>query len=151
MVFETGLAIFHWLAILTLVVFISSEAALCRVEWLNAAVVKRLQRVDLIYGIAAVAVLASGLLRAFLGIKGSAWYWSQPLLHTKLTLFVIVGLISIKPTLTFRRWGRELGASGRLPEAAEIAATRRLVMIQAHLILVFPILGAMLARGVLTR
>jgi putative membrane protein len=151
MMLETGLAIFHWLAILTLVVFISSEAALCRAEWLNAAVVKRLQRVDLIYGIAAVALLASGLLRAFLGMKGADWYWSQPLLHAKLTLFVIVGLMSIKPTLTFRRWGRELDATGRLPEAAEIAATRRLVMIQAHLILVFPILGAMLARGVLTR
>ncbi|MDL5031083.1 DUF2214 family protein [Pelomonas sp. APW6] len=151
MMLETGLAIFHWLAILTLVVFISSEAALCRVEWLNAAVVKRLQRVDLIYGIAAVALLASGLLRAFLGMKGSAWYWGQPLLHAKLTLFVVVGLLSIKPTLTFRRWGRALDATGRLPEAAEIAATRRLVMIQAHLILVFPILGAMLARGVLTR
>ncbi|MEO3714568.1 DUF2214 family protein [Roseateles flavus] len=151
MVLETGLAIFHWLSILTLVVFISSEAALCRVEWLNAAVVKRLQRVDLIYGIAAMAVLASGLLRAFLGMKGSAWYWGQPLLHAKLTLFVVVGLMSIKPTLTFRRWGRQLAADGRLPEAAEIAATRRLVMIQAHLILVFPILGALLARGVLTR
>ncbi len=151
MMLETGLAIFHWLAILTLVVFISSEAALCRAEWLNAAVVKRLQRVDLIYGIAAVAVLASGLLRAFLGMKGAPWYWSQPLLHAKLTLFVVVGLMSIKPTLTFRRWGRELDATGRLPEAAEIAATRRLVMIQAHLILVFPVLGAMLARGVLTR
>ena len=81
MLLETGLAIVHWLSILTLVVFISSEAALCRVEWLNAAVVKRLQRVDLIYGIAAMAVLASGLLRAFLGMKGSAWYWGQPLLH----------------------------------------------------------------------
>ena len=37
------------LAILTMVVFISSEAALCRIEWMNAKVVERLVAVDRIY------------------------------------------------------------------------------------------------------
>ena len=53
MTLEAILAYLHFLAILTLVVFISSEAALCRVEWLNAKVVERLAVVDRIYGIAA--------------------------------------------------------------------------------------------------
>ena len=39
---EAGLAYAHLLAILSLVVFLSSEAALCRVEWMNEAVVRRL-------------------------------------------------------------------------------------------------------------
>ena len=39
MTLEALLAYAHILAILTLVVFISSEAALCRPEWMNAKVV----------------------------------------------------------------------------------------------------------------
>ena len=63
MTLEAILAYLHLLAILTMVVFVASEAALCRVEWLNAAVVERLGRVDMIYGIAAVVVLATGVAR----------------------------------------------------------------------------------------
>ena len=53
MTLEALLAYAHILAILTMVVFISSEAALCRPEWMNAKVVERLGKIDMIYGIAA--------------------------------------------------------------------------------------------------
>lgn len=148
---EALLAYAHFLAILTMVVFIASEAALCRPEWLNADVVRRLARVDMIYGIAALAVLVTGLVRTWLGMKGMDWYWHQPLLHVKVTLFVAVGLLSIKPTLTFARWRRQLDASGALPTADEVRATRRVVMIEAHLLAVIPLLATLLARGVWTR
>ena len=47
MTLEAVLACLHLLALLTMVVFLSSEAALCRAEWMNAAVVKRLARLDM--------------------------------------------------------------------------------------------------------
>jgi len=147
MTLEAILAYLHLLAILTMVVFVASEAALCRVQWLNAAVVERLARVDRIYGFAALAVLATGLARTLLGVKGTAWYWSNPLLHMKLTLFVVVGLISIFPTLVFLRWRKALRADGSLPDEAQIAKTRRLVMVQAHILAVIPLLAVFLARG----
>ena len=147
MTLEATLAYLHLLAILTMVVFVASEAALCRVQWLNAAVVERLARVDRIYGFAALAVLATGLARTLLGVKGTAWYWSNPLLHMKLTLFVVVGLISIFPTLAFLRWRKALRADGSLPDEAQIAKTRRLVMVQAHILAVIPLLAVFLARG----
>ena len=147
MTLEAILAYLHLLAILTMVVFVASEAALCRVQWLNAAVVERLARVDRIYGFAALAVLATGLARTLLGVKGTAWYWSNPLLHMKLTLFVVVGLISIFPTLAFLRWRKALRADGILPDEAQIAKTRRLVMVQAHILAVIPLLAVFLARG----
>jgi putative membrane protein len=130
-----------------MVVFIASEAALCRVEWLNAAVVERLAKVDMVYGIAAIAVLATGVARTWWGIKGTAWYWTNPLLHLKLTLFIIVGVISIFPTLTYSRWRKALRSSGSLPAEAEIRKTRKLVMIQAHVIAVIPLAAVFLARG----
>ncbi|MFT4267333.1 MAG: DUF2214 family protein [Xenophilus sp.] len=147
MTLEAILAYLHILAILTMVVFISSEAALCRVEWMNAKVVERLARVDLVYGIAAVAVLATGVARTVWGVKGTSWYWTHPLLHVKLTLFVIVGVMSVFPTLSYLRWRRRLRADGTLPAEAEVRRTRRLVMVQAHLIALIPLFAVFLARG----
>lgn len=148
---EALLAYAHILAILSMTVFLASEAALCRAEWFNAAVVERLARVDAIYGASALAVLATGLARTWWGVKGTAWYWSQPLLHAKVTLFVVIGLLSIVPTVRFLRWRRQLRASGALPTEDEIRSTRRLVMIEAHLIVVVPLLAVFLARGIGTR
>ncbi|WP_038203816.1 DUF2214 family protein [Xenophilus azovorans] len=147
MTLEAILAYLHILAILTMVVFLSSEAALCRMEWMNAKVVERLARVDMVYGIAAVTVLATGIARTVWGIKGSAWYWTNPLLHVKLTLFIIVGVMSIFPTISYLRWRRRLRADGTLPAEAEVRKTRRLVMIQAHLVALIPLFAVFLARG----
>ncbi|MGK6309838.1 DUF2214 family protein [Variovorax sp. DT-64] len=147
MTLEAILAYVHFLAILTMVVFIASEAALCRVEWLNAAAVERIARVDMVYGIAAIAVLLTGLARTWWGIKGTAWYWTNPLLHVKLGLFIIIGVLSIFPTLTYFRWRKAVRASGTLPDAAEIKKTRKLVMIQAHVIALVPLVAVFLARG----
>ncbi len=134
MTLESLLAYAHLLAILTMVVFLASEAALCRVEWLNAAVVERLGKIDMVYGISAGLVLLSGLARVVLGSKGAAWYAHNPLLYLKLAMFLAIGLISIKPTLMFVRGRRALRASGALPDAPEIKKARRLVMVQAHIL-----------------
>ncbi|RYF34400.1 MAG: DUF2214 family protein [Comamonadaceae bacterium] len=147
MTLEAILAYLHILAILTMVVFISSEAALCRVQWLNAAVVERLARIDMVYGIAAIAVLATGIARTAWGVKGTSWYWTNPLLHVKLTLFIVIGVISIFPTLTYFRWRKTLRSSGALPPEAEIKKTRKLVIVQAHLIVLIPLVAVFLARG----
>ena len=147
MTLEALLAYAHLLAIFTMVVFLASEAALCRVEWLNAAVVERLGKIDMVYGIAAGTVLLTGLARVFLGSKGAAFYAHNPLLYLKLAMFLVIGLISIKPTLMFVRWRRALRASGALPDAADIKKARRLVMVQAHILPFIPLVAVFLARG----
>lgn len=151
MLTESLLAYAHFVAILTLVVFLTSEAALCRPEWINAAVVRRLARVDIIYMGAAMAVLATGFARTYWGAKGFEWYWHQPLLHVKVTLFVIVGLISIAPTRVFIRWRKALDASGALPAEAEVRKVRKLIMVQAHIVMLIPLAAVLLARGVWAR
>ena len=147
MTLEAILAFLHISAILALVVFITSEAAICRPEWMNAQIVERLVTVDRIYGIAAVAVLVTGLLRIYLGVKGSGWYWGNWLLHLKLALFVLAALLSIKPTLQFARWRRNLRATGALPAEEEVRKARKLVMAQAHIIPLIPLAAVFLARG----
>ena len=147
MTLEAFLAAVHLLAVLTLVVFLSSQAALCRAEWMNAAVVRRLARLDLIYGLAAMALLITGLARLYWGTKGVTWYVSQPLFHLKMTLFLLTALLSIKPSITFRRWLRALDAGQALPDAEAVRSTRRWIMVQAHLVPVIAVIAVFWARG----
>jgi putative membrane protein len=151
MLTEALLAYIHIVAILTVTVFLTSEAALCRPEWMNAAVVRRLVRLDFIYLLGAIALLLTGLARTYWGVKGFGWYWSQPLLHLKVGLFVVIGLLSIKPTLMFGRWRKRLEATGELPPEAEVRQARRWVMIEAHVLVLVPLAATLLARGVFTR
>ena len=147
MTLEAVLASLHLVAILTLVVFLSSQAALCRTEWLNAALVERLVRLDVIYGVTALVLLLTGLARVVWGIKGMCWYLSQPLFHLKVTLFVVMVLLSVWPTLSFRRWRRHLRATGALPGAREVGRVRRLVMVQSHVLPVVAVMAVFWARG----
>jgi putative membrane protein len=151
MLLESLLAYAHFVAILGLVVFLSSEAALCRAEWMNAAIVERLLRVDRLYLVAAIAVLATGIARTWWGMKGTGWYWGQPLLHVKLALFVLIGALSGIPTRAFFRWRRALAENGRLPPAEDVRRARRWIMIEAHLLILVPLAAVLLARGVGTR
>ena len=147
MTLEAILAALHLVAILTFVVFLSSQAALCRSEWMNAAVVERLVRLDVIYGVAALVMIGSGLARLFWGIKGVSWYVSQPLFHIKITIVVVMAILSIWPSIMFRRWRRNLQASGALPDELEVKKVRRLVMIQSHVLPVVAVIAVFWARG----
>ena len=147
MTLEAVLASLHLVAILTLVVFMSSQAALCRIEWPNAAVVERLVRLDVIYNVTALVLLLTGLARVVWGIKGMSWYVSQPLFHVKVTLFVVMVLLSIWPTLSFRRWRSQVRATAALPQAREGGLGGRLVMVQSHILPVVAVIALFWARG----
>lgn len=148
---EALLAYAHLACVLGWVVFVTSQAALLRVDWLNSAVLERLQRVDRILWICWAALLLSGLARAFWGAKGSGWYWSQPLLHTKLTLLLALGVAAWPNTRAYARWLARWRREQRLPASADIDRVRRRVMVIAHVMLLIPLLAVALARGLLTR
>lgn len=148
MILESILAYLHIAAILTIVVFMTSLAALCRPKWFNAEVVRRLTRVDQIYWGAWVAVVASGAARMVWGFKGLAWYAGQPLLWAKIALFVVIALLTLPASRELWRWRRELDATGALPAMERVDAARRWVMIAAHLFLLIPLAAVFLARGV---
>jgi len=147
MTLEAILAAAHLLAILTAVVFVTSETAICRSEWMNAKVVQRLVTVDRIYLVGLAAVLLTGLARIYWGIKGDAWYWGNWLLHLKLALFLAVAVLAVRPARLYRAWQRQLAATGALPDEAQVRSARRQVMVAAHLIALVPVAGAFLARG----
>ena len=73
MITEALLAYAHIMAFLMLATFMTSETALCRQDWINPAVVRRLVWVNLLTLVSGALVLATGLARIAWGVKGSAW------------------------------------------------------------------------------
>jgi putative membrane protein len=144
MTLEAVLASLHLVAILTLVVFMSSQAALCRT---NGSMPPWWSGWCAWTWTTALVLLLTGLARVVWGIKGMSWYVSQPLFHVKVTLFVVMVLLSIWPTLSFRRWRSQLRATGALPQAREVGQVRRLVMVQSHILPVVAVIALFWARG----
>src|ERR1700737_203461 len=97
---STLFAFLHHLCAFTLVSAIAIEFALIRGE-LTLSSARRLQVTDLVLGIAAGALLIIGLLRVFFFEKGAEYYWHSHAFLTKFTLFIVVGLLSIIPTVEF--------------------------------------------------
>ena len=58
---------------------------------------------DLVYGLAAALIIATGLLKVFAGDKPAVYYGHNMFFHIKLTLFVLIFLASIYPTTHFIR------------------------------------------------
>jgi putative membrane protein len=141
------LAYLHFAAIFTLIWFLAKEWTLLRVGFANVDV-ERLASADAGFGIAAGAVLVTGALRAAFGIKGWAFYAHNPAFHVKVGLFVLVGLISIAPTIRFLRWrkSRRSDAAFRVTEL-EWKSARRLVMIELHLVALIPLAAVIMSRG----
>ncbi|MDH0681984.1 MULTISPECIES: DUF2214 family protein [Achromobacter] len=139
---------FHYLAIFVMVVVMTAEAVLLRPD-LTAAGVKRLIIYDRLYGLSAILVLITGVLRLTLGAKGAAFYMSNPWFHAKISLFVVIALCSIPPTLTFLRWAKQRRQQPEfIPTLPEIKRARRWVMIASHLFIFLPLFAVLMARGI---
>jgi putative membrane protein len=108
-----------------------------------------LQKADAIYGTTALITLATGLIRAFSGPKGTEFYFSNPVFHVKLSLFIIIGLLSIYPTVVFLKWRRETRL-GQIPVCDEQTFKKlRAVIFTEFLLFIFiPFFGALVARGI---
>ena len=141
-------AFLHHLAAFTLVAALAIEFTLLRGE-INAQSARRLQLADMVFGASAGVLLFAGLLRVFYFEKGPAYYFHSWPFLAKLVLFLLVGLLSVPPTLEFLSWRRVL-RQGQVPELSD-ARRRRLRMLM-HLELAGVVLillcAALMARGV---
>jgi putative membrane protein len=144
---DATLAYLHFLCIFGVFAVLSMEAVLLRPA-LIASAGRWIAKLDLAYFIVAILTLASGLSRAIWGIKGWAFYAHQPAFHIKLGLFLLIGLISIAPTRIFLRWTRGFRNDPAYAIADdELKRTRRLVIIEVHLLLLLPLCAVIMARG----
>ena len=141
------MAFLHHLAAFALVAALAAEVALFKPP-LSALQARRLQRTDLIFGIAAGVVLAVGMLRVAFFEKGPGYYWRDAFFLIKLGAFILVGLISIYPTRIFLSWSKALKA-GAAPQVDEgrTRSVRMCMMLELTGVLVILACAALMARG----
>ncbi|TMK44017.1 MAG: DUF2214 family protein [Alphaproteobacteria bacterium] len=144
---STLFAFLHHLCAFTLVSAVAIEFVLIRQE-LTLASARRLQVTDMVLGIAAGALLFVGLVRVFFLEKGPDYYWHSHAFLTKFSLFVVIALVSIIPTMEFLSWRKAIGA-GQVPVID--AKKRKLVAAVIHGellgIVIILLCAAIMARG----
>lgn len=145
---EILLSALHITLILAWTSFIASQAALCHPEWLNAAVIARLIRLNHLATVCAVLLLGSGLARVVWGVKTWFFYVLQWGLYVKVAVFLVVLLMGYIPLRRYHVWQKGWDSDSVLPSIHEQYHARRWLMWQSHLLMVLIVLGACLARGV---
>jgi putative membrane protein len=142
------LAFLHHAAAFVIVGVLTAELVLLMGE-LTLTSARSLVRIDAAYGIAALVLLVVGFLRVFYTEKGAAYYFHRGAFIAKISLFLVVGLLSIYPTLQFLSWRTSI-AQGRVPsfDAGARRKVRMLVHIELTLLFVIMLCAAMMARGI---
>jgi putative membrane protein len=147
MFIDWALASLHHLAIFTLAATIAAELAIL-MGIIDGKAIVRLATIDAGYGAAATAVVIFGVARVIWGAKGYEYYLANHIFWTKMALFLIVGLLSIRPTFRYLAWRRQLRANAAFaPATAEVARMRAYLWAEAAFFLAIPVAAAAMARG----
>jgi putative membrane protein len=145
---DAWLAIAHHLAVFALLAVLAIEFGILR-QGLGRDAVDRLARVDGLYGAMAGAVIVAGVARVVWGAAPADFYLESTTFWLKMASFAAVALISVRPTVRFRRWRRALDADpSALPSTEDVRWARRMVHLQFAVFALIPIFAALMARGI---
>jgi putative membrane protein len=141
------LAAIHHVLVFGLFAILAVEIVYAR-PGLDGATLKRLGRIDALYGALATLVIIVGFARAIWGLKGWDYYVGNALFWIKVGLFLGVGALSAVPTINFLKWnGRHRADPAYLPPDAEVRANRKWLHMETTLLILIPVVAAALARG----
>ncbi len=104
---------------------------------------------DVVYGIAALILLLSGIARVLHFGQGTSFYTENPLFWWKVGTYLAVGALSLYPTVTYILWAIPL-RKGELPQVSESLANRLRWILNIELVgfATIPLLATLMARGV---
>jgi putative membrane protein len=141
-------AFLHHIAAFTLFAALVVELILIR-EVLTVGTARRLQVADMVFGISAGVLIVVGLLRVFYFEKGAYYYFHTWTFIAKLALFLIIGLVSIVPTLEFLSW-RKAVKQGQAPSVSpeRVSALRSIIHWELVGVVAIILMAALMAKGV---
>ena len=143
---DAVLAIAHHLRVFALAMVLASEAMLVRPQ-ISAADAIKVARIDIAFGILAGLILVVGFGRVYFGIKGPDYYWHNPFFHAKLGAFLLVGILSIWPTIRFIRWRAAIGRDAAfVPPTSEVEKIRKFIHLELVVFFLIPVFAALMAR-----
>jgi len=141
---DLGLAILHHILVFGLVAMLMAERIMVRAP---AIEVRRLARLDGGFGATAGLILIVGACRVFFGGKGWDFYAANPFFWAKVATFLIIGLVSIIPTVRFLAWTRAAQADPSFqPGEADRRKVRAALGVEALLLVPLLAFAAAMAR-----
>jgi putative membrane protein len=140
---ELLLRYLHFISIFIIVAALVSEHVLIK-KTMGRHEIARLATIDGVYGLATLILLGAGLTLWLGGFGKPAEFYSKNwIFHTKLTLFIIIGLLSIYPTVFFLK--------NRKGDAQDVVQVPSKIfwMLRAEILLLFiiPLLAGLMAKG----
>ena len=104
---------------------------------------------DVIYGIAGLAILITGILRVKYYCQGEEFYTGNPIFWFKISLYIVIGLISLYPTTTYILWAIPL-SKNKLPVISENLIKRFKLIILTELVgfAIIPFFATLMSRGI---
>jgi putative membrane protein len=142
MTLDLILAIFHHILVFALFGILFAEFFVVRAGIGREAIV-RIARIDLFYGLLAGLIIIVGFSRAIFAAKGWAYYQHNLFFWAKIATFVIIGLLSVPPTLAYVQWRRVDTA----PTDADVKRVRFYLHLEVALFPLLLIFAAAMARG----
>ena len=136
------LAVAHHLLVFLLAAILAAEWALVR-PGLSGPGLSLLGRIDGAYGGVAMSVIVIGVCRVIFGLKGWEYYISNHAFWAKMAAFVVVGLLSIRPTMRILAWRKS--GQGAIAER-EIAAVRSWIKAEIAVFALILVFAAAMAR-----
>jgi putative membrane protein len=134
---------FHFLGIFVIFAAVLGQHLLLR-GTVTRAIIATAQRFDIAYAVAVIIVLGTGLLQWFSGSKPAVFYSSNPVFHTKFTLFLVIGLVSIYPSVY-------MGKQKKGDPTELVTIPKGLVhsiRIELLLLVAMPLLAVIMAKGI---
>ncbi|WP_299076964.1 DUF2214 family protein [uncultured Paraglaciecola sp.] len=131
----------HFVGIIVLAGTLVAEHMLLTGQ-VSLAQMKKIARIDMVYGVSAFVVLIAGLTLWLAVGKPAEFYTSNPVFHTKLTLFVIMALLSIYPSLYIFKASRGKESLMTIPPKVINA-----IRVELTCLVLIPVLAVFMAKG----
>lgn len=133
----------HFISVFTIVSAVVSQHLLLKPE-MSRKEILRLSRVDLVYGIASITLLAAGFTLWFAIGKPADFYTKNHIFLTKIGLFTVVGILSLFPTLFFNKHKK-----GNQEEMVSLPKSIKMVVrIELLILFIIPLLASFMAKGI---
>lgn len=144
MTIEIFLRYIHFISIFAIVGTLTAEHMLLK-KSMTRLEIGKLARIDAVYGIAALTLLVVGLTLWLGGFgKPTVYYSKNWIFHTKITLFALVGILSIYPTIFFIKQRKgDPGEEISIPKSIFM-----MVRLELLLLVIIPLLAGLMAHGV---
>ncbi|HZE83723.1 MAG TPA: DUF2214 family protein [Puia sp.] len=144
MTFEIVLRYIHFISIFAIVGSLVSEHLLLK-KAISRKEIGRIAKIDAIFGIAALTLLAAGLTLWLDSVGKPSYFYSKNwIFHIKITLFALIGILSIWPTVFFIRERK-----GIADEIVQVPASIFILLrIELSLLFIIPLLAGLMSKGV---